>query len=86
MATRTRKRRAKQPATETTCDAMLLAVEDVAGLIGCSRRHVYRMADGRQMPAPVKVGALTRWRRDEIDRWISEGCKPLRRARRGGVR
>jgi predicted DNA-binding transcriptional regulator AlpA len=45
---------------------------------GCSTRHVRRMADGGQMPPPVKLGALVRWRRQDIDSWIAGGCKPVR--------
>jgi predicted DNA-binding transcriptional regulator AlpA len=31
------------------------------------------------MPAPVKLGALIRWRRTDIDAWVADGCKPIRR-------
>ncbi|GMV83727.1 MAG: hypothetical protein AMXMBFR7_49110 [Planctomycetota bacterium] len=54
--------------------AELLSVQAVAGLLGCSWRHVYRMADTGRMPAPVKLGALSRWRRVEILAWIAAGC------------
>ena len=61
-------------------ESALLDVEQVAALLRCSARHVYRLADSAQMPMPVKLGALVRWRRDEIDRWIFERCPSCRKA------
>jgi excisionase family DNA binding protein len=58
--------------------AKLLDVRGVAALLNCSSRHVYRMADEGRMPTPLKLGALVRWRREEIDSWISGGCRPVR--------
>ena len=61
----------------------MLDVQDVAGLLTCSSRHVYRLSDSGRMPRPVKLGALVRWRRAELEKWISDGC-PL--CRKGGAR
>lgn len=61
------------------CDcpgAPLVSVDGVAAMLGCSRRHVYRLSGAGRMPSPVKVGSLTRWRRKEIDNWIRKGCQP----------
>jgi excisionase family DNA binding protein len=60
----------------------LLDVRAVAALLDCSPRHIYRMADGGLMPSPVRVGALVRWRRSDLDAWIAGGCKPCRTAGR----
>jgi excisionase family DNA binding protein len=57
----------------------LLDVRAVAGLLGCSVRHVYRMADGGRMPPPLKLGALVRWRRAELERWLDQGCPAVRK-------
>ena len=60
----------------------LLDVQAVARLLGCSTRHVYRLSDGGKMPAPVKVGALVRWRRsgpDGIEAWVAAGCPAVRK-------
>ncbi len=57
----------------------LLDVRAVAALLGgCSTRHVFRLADAGRMPQPIKLGSLVRWRRAELDRWISEGCPPTK--------
>ena len=52
----------------------LLDVRAVARLLDCSTRHVYRLTDSDGMPTPVRLGALVRWNRNEIERWISAGC------------
>jgi len=65
--------------------AALLDVGAVAEMLGCSRRHIYRLADAGRMPRPVKLGQLVRWRRAELTEWLDGGCKPVRTAR-GGAR
>jgi excisionase family DNA binding protein len=59
--------------------AALLTVESVAEMLACSTRHVRRLADGGRMPAPVRLGALIRWRRADIEEWIAAGCPPCRK-------
>lgn len=59
----------------------LLDVRAVAALLGCSARHIYRLADAGKMPTPVRLGALVRWSRRAIDEWISQGCPAVRPAR-----
>src|ERR1041385_976927 len=65
--------------------AELLTVNDVAELLSCSPRHVYRLADGGRLPRPRKLGALVRWSRAEVLDWIAGGWEPVRTAR-GGAR
>lgn len=62
----------------------LLTVRQVATLLGCSARHVYRLADRGAMPRPVKLGnVLVRWNRRTgdpdtgIEDWIANGCRPI---------
>jgi excisionase family DNA binding protein len=57
----------------------LLDVRGVAALLGCSPRHIYRLADAGRMPAPVRIGALVRWPRAAVEAWIAGGCRPIRR-------
>jgi excisionase family DNA binding protein len=56
---------------------VLIDVRAVAELLGCSDRHVYRLADNGRMPKPRKLGALCRWSRAEIDAWIAGGCPAI---------
>lgn len=60
------------------------ATAEICG--GCSTRHVRRLADAGKMPAPLKLGTLLRWRRDEILAWIATGCEPVRRVSGKGGR
>jgi len=70
---------------QTDVPAELLDVRTVAAMLGgCSARHIYRLVDAGRMPAPVKLGALVRWRRAELMAWLADGCKPIRSAVRAG--
>jgi excisionase family DNA binding protein len=60
--------------------AQLLDVRAVAALLGCSARHVYRLADAGHMPPPLRLGALVRWNRSSLEKWIAGGCRPWRTA------
>jgi excisionase family DNA binding protein len=57
-------------------EGQLMTADDVARLLRCSKRHIYRLTDSNRMPSPVRLGNLVRWRRNEIDRWINDGCRP----------
>lgn len=58
----------------------LLDVIQVAKLLCCSTRHIYRMSDAGLMPRPFKLGALVRWSKASIHAWVESGCRPVRRA------
>jgi excisionase family DNA binding protein len=53
---------------------LMMDVEDLAALLDCSERHVYRMAETGKMPAPIRLGALVRWNQAVISAWIAAGC------------
>jgi len=59
----------------------LVDVKEVAGLLNCSPRTVYRLADAGRMPAPVRLRTLVRWSREALMRWIAEGCPPCEKPR-----
>jgi excisionase family DNA binding protein len=69
----------KQMMSDTAPAPRLLAVADVARLLACSKQHVRRLADAGRMPRPVKLGALVRWNRAEVENWIATGCPDQRR-------
>ncbi len=50
-----------------------------AGKIGCSYRHWLRLCDGGLAPYGIKLGHLRRWDLVELDAWIANACKPVRR-------
>ena len=66
------------PATDSP--ATLFDVEQVASILNCSPRHVYRLADAGAMPRPRHLGALVRWSRLEIEAWVKAGCPSCRPA------
>jgi excisionase family DNA binding protein len=55
-----------------------LDVKEVGARLGCSWRHVLRLADRGAMPPGIKLGALRRWDADQLEAWIASGCKPVR--------
>jgi excisionase family DNA binding protein len=66
------------PAKDFT-EMALLDVRAIAKLLGCSARHVTRLADSGRMPAPLRLGALVRWDRNAVEKWIADGCLPVRK-------
>lgn len=58
-----------------TDSLVLIDVRAVGAMLCCSWRTVYRLADAGKLPRPVKVGRLTRWRKDLIEAFILNGCK-----------
>jgi len=64
----------RESTTPKSSELTLLDIHSVAKLLGCSPRHVRRLADAGKMSRPVKLGALVRWNRQVIENWIKEGC------------
>jgi predicted DNA-binding transcriptional regulator AlpA len=57
----------------------MLDVKQVATLLGCSPRNVYRQADLGLMPYGRRIGGIRRWLLSEIQEWVTNGCPPVRR-------
>jgi excisionase family DNA binding protein len=66
--------------------AALLDVRQVAMLLHCSPRHVYRLADAGRMPRPRRLASLVRWSRAEVEQWVDAGCPPVRTFTAKGAR
>jgi len=64
----------------------MLGIDDVAKLLGVSGRHVRRLVDMGKCPPPVRLGRSCRWPRVTVERWIADGCPPIRRVGKGGGR
>jgi predicted DNA-binding transcriptional regulator AlpA len=54
-----------------------MTVGQLAKLIQKSVRSVWRMRSAGLVPRPVKLGGGVRWRVEDIERWIAEGCPAL---------
>ena len=71
------------PAEQSAPSRKLLNVKQVADLLDCSDRHVYRLVDSGRMPRPVKLGGLNRWPTKTIEDWITADCPAVRKLGRG---
>jgi predicted DNA-binding transcriptional regulator AlpA len=60
----------------------LIDAKEVGRILGCSWRHVMRLADQGALPWGYKLGALRRWDLSEIEAFIAAGCKPIRQSGR----
>lgn len=59
-----------------SAEKALLQDMDLAALLGVNKSTIWSWFNSGRIPAPVKIGGITRWRRQEIDRWITAGCPP----------
>jgi excisionase family DNA binding protein len=57
----------------------LLTVKAAAAVLGVSTRHLLRLRDMGDVPAPLKIGRSVRWRRAELHAWFNAGCPSPRR-------
>jgi len=64
------------PASPHT-EPALIDIQWVADRLGCSTRHVARLAKDGRMPSAVKLGRLCKWPREVIEAWIATGCPPV---------
>lgn len=53
---------------------LLIPASEVARLLGISKRTLWRLLSAGKLPAPVRLGNNVRWRLDEVEHWISQGC------------
>ena len=49
-----------------------LSVEEIAAHLGVKRDTVYKWIDRKRLPAH-KVGRLWKFRRDDVDNWVTSG-------------
>lgn len=62
--------------TPETALPYLLTVEETAGLLRTSRKAVYCLHDRGRIPGGIRRGRRLLFRRDDLLRWIREGCAP----------
>lgn len=63
----------------------ILTLDEVAEFLKVGKRTLYRLASGGVIPA-FKLGGSWRFRREDLDRWISsrmEGTGPAEQGRSG---
>ena len=63
-----------QDAGPTSNPPLLIPACEVARLLGISKRTLWRLLSAGKLPAPIRLGNNVRWRLDEVEQWISQGC------------
>ena len=46
----------------------------LASKLRVSRSMVHKLNSAGKLPAPVRLGRCLRWRADEINAWLADGC------------
>jgi excisionase family DNA binding protein len=49
-----------------------LSPQALARMLDVSLRHIWRLRDSGDLPAPVRLGRLVRWRRSAVERFLEE--------------
>lgn len=52
----------------------LICAEELAEMLQVSTRTLWRLLSAGQLIEPIKLGGSTRWRLEQVRRWIDEGC------------
>ena len=65
-------------ATGPPPEPILMSAADLAAMLGISIRHVWRLRDAGELPKPIKLGALVRWHKAAIHRWLAESNEQRR--------
>jgi len=71
---------AASPATLSALPAFLTA-SDVAAVLRCSMRTVYRLADTGRIPSACHFGGLIRWNAAAFEAWIASGSPSCRQGK-----
>jgi excisionase family DNA binding protein len=67
---------------ETLLEAATYTVADLAHLLQCSERHLWRQIDLGRVPGVLRVGRLVRFSRAAVDAWLNAGAVTQRRGDR----
>ncbi|HOX39627.1 MAG TPA: helix-turn-helix domain-containing protein [Candidatus Brocadiia bacterium] len=60
-------------------EKLLLGASDVAEMLSVATVTIWRSIHSGRIPAPVRIGGRTLWRREELEEWIRAGCPPRMR-------
>ena len=50
---------------------LAMSVKDVADALAVSERTVWRLAAVGEIPQPMSIGRLKRWRRSTLEAWLA---------------
>jgi predicted DNA-binding transcriptional regulator AlpA len=53
---------------------LLIPAERLASMMNISTRTLWRLLSAKKLVEPVRIGGSVRWRLQEVERWVAEGC------------
>ena len=59
-----------------TQEPLLISAEQFAEMMQISTRTLWRLLSSGKLIEPVHIGGSTRWRLEQVRKWIDEGCPP----------
>lgn len=68
------KKKQTHAAVAEKIEPQFLNIAEVASLMAVSQRTIMRWTEAGTMPQPIRMGSIIRWRKTELDAWISSGC------------
>lgn len=48
----------------------MMNINQLCNYLGCKRNAIYCNIKKGNLPAPFKIGKLSRWVKEDVDRWI----------------
>jgi len=61
--------------TQQFANQLLMSAGQVAEMLNISTRTLWRLKSAGKLPAPIRIGKCVRWRREDLNTWIEEGCQ-----------
>lgn len=58
----------------TNQSCQLISARELAKLLSTSVRSIWRYRSSGRLPETVKIAGAIRWRRSDIEQWVSMGC------------
>jgi len=55
---------------------LLISAAELGKLLGVNKSTVWNWHSSGRIPMPVHIGGTTRWKAEEIRRWVEAGCPP----------
>jgi excisionase family DNA binding protein len=71
------------PPREKFLPCVLASAEELATILKVSERTVWRLLSAGKLPRPIRFGGNVRWRMDDVQRWIANGCPPANAGKAG---
>jgi predicted DNA-binding transcriptional regulator AlpA len=53
-----------------------ITAKQLALKLQISKRTLWRKLSAGDLPSPVRVGGIVRWRLVDVEQWIADGCPP----------